>query len=147
MVNAIDSEVVVRKKDLVGLIHTALICSIQLNEVARILNEKLKTSCIKVGVEVSKKIIPVLEQLKGFEDLYRRQPNSINRIEALKKLQKAAQFNATRKLLLDDSKFWNILDGLDLQFFTPRTGGEEEVQNDGIESNDGIDDGIDEDAN
>ena len=119
MVNAIDSEVVVRKKDLVGLIHTALICSIQLNEVARILNEKLKTSCIKVGVEVSKKIIPVLEQLKGFEDLYRRQPNSINRIEALKKLQKAAQFNATRKLLLDDRKFWNILDGLDLQFFTP----------------------------
>ena len=138
MVNAIDSEVVVRKKDLVGLIHTALICSIQLNEVARILNEKLKTSCIKVGVEVSKKIIPVLEQLKGFEDLYRRQPNSINRIEALKKLQKAAQFSATRKLLLDDRKFWNILDGLDLQFFTPTTTGgeEEEVQNDGIEWSD-----------
>ena len=144
---AMDSEVVVRKKDLVRLIHTVLLCSIQLNEVARILNEKWKTHCIKVRVKVSKKIIPVLEQLKGFEDLYRRQPNSINRIEALKKLQKAAQFSATRKLLLDDSKFWNILDGLDLQFFTPRTGGEEEVQNDGIESNDGIDDGIDEDAN
>ena len=119
VIKAMNSEVEVKKEDLVGIIHTVLLCSIQLNGVARVLNENWKTHCVQVQVEVSKKVIDVLKKLKRIEEQDTNQ-DYVKRIEALNKLQQAAQFNESSELLPNDGNFWNILDGLDLHIFTPK---------------------------
>ena len=125
MIKAMKSEVEVKKEDLVGIIHTVLLCSIQLNGVARVLNENWKTHCVQVRVEVSKKVMDVLKKLKRIEEQDTNQ-DYVKRIEALNKLQQATQFNESSELLPNDANFWKILDGLDLQFFTPKAAEEDE---------------------
>ena len=127
VIKAMNSEVEVRKKDLVTLINSVLQCGIQLNQVARLLNENWKTRCVKVRVKVSKKATDVLQKLLNIEAQNPSQ-NYMCRIEALKRLKRAARFNAIGHLLSNDWNFWSILNGLDLQFFTPVTEEEEEEE-------------------